>query len=78
MQTPDKDGEHCSFHSHWLFVPGEPDEHYHRKVVKGLCSPTFDYLTPEEARATMAGRSRGDGRRLDAYCSDDPNDYPAA
>lgn len=49
-----------------------PDPYYEEKVVRGLISPTWDYLTPAEAHAVLNGRYRGDGRRIDQYISDDP------
>lgn len=45
--------------------------YYHSKVVDGFAEPVSEYLSPEELRSTLHGRSKGDGRRLDAYCSDD-------
>lgn len=64
----------CPFHDHWSRNDGQPDRNYHRKIVLGLLEPTDLYLTEDELRATLHGRSRGDGRRLDAYCLDDQVD----
>ena len=49
-----------------------PDRYYEEKIVRGLVTPTFAYLTPEQAEATVNGRYRGDGRCLDQYVVDDP------
>ena len=52
---------------------GRPaDRYWHEKVTKGLITPTARALSPSEIHATVNGRSRGDGRRLDAYTSLDP------
>lgn len=48
------------------------DAYYESKRLRGLLASPLDYLTDEEMNATMQGRSRGDGRRIDAYTSDDP------
>lgn len=64
----------CGFHARWAGQDGVPDAFYHRKVVLGLTVPADGFLTAVELQATLHGRSRGDGRRLDAYCLDDAID----
>lgn len=49
-----------------------PDPYYEEKVVRGLLTPTWEYLSPAEAEAVLNGRYRGDGRRIDQYVVDDP------
>jgi hypothetical protein len=49
-----------------------PDSAYERKIATGLLQPTWDYLTPAEAHATVNGRYKGDGRRIDQYIDQDP------
>jgi len=49
-----------------------PDQEYERKIVAGLLSPTWSYMSHEEMEATVNGRYRGDGRRLDQYVTDEP------
>ena len=51
-----------------------PDRFYEEKICRGLLQPTFDYLTDSEAEATVNGRYRGDGRRLDQFVDGDPMD----
>lgn len=46
------------------------DCYYHTKVRAGLLEPLDAILTPAELEATMDGRFRGDGRRLDAYVTE--------
>lgn len=62
----------CRSHETWSRLGVTPDQTYEEKIVKGLLEPTFAYLSPEEAEATVNGRYRGDGRRLDQYVVDDP------
>lgn len=38
----------------------------------GETVPTWDYMTPAELHATVNGKYRGDGRRLDQYVSAEP------
>lgn len=64
--------KHCKFHQELLRGERRPDPYYHEKVCKGLLVPSVDLLTEAESRAMMQGRPHGDGRRLDAYCMDDP------
>jgi hypothetical protein len=49
-----------------------PDPYYHRKVVAGLVSPTWDWMSKAEAEMVLNGRYRGDGRRLDQWVAGDP------
>lgn len=44
-----------------------PDPFYERKIVEGLKSPTWDWMSDSEANAVVNGRYRGDGRRLDQW-----------
>ena len=62
----------CSAHDVWDRIGATPDPYYHQKVVEGVISPTFDYLTDSEANASVKGRYRGDGRRLDQFVTGDP------
>lgn len=48
-----------------------PDRCYEEKIVRNLLQPTWSYLTDTEAEASVNGRYRGDGRRLDLYVTDD-------
>ena len=49
-----------------------PDPSYEEKICRGLIQPTFEYMTDSEAEATVNGRYRGDGRRMDQFVHDDP------
>lgn len=51
-----------------------PDPSYEQKIAMGLIQPTFEYMTDSEAEATVNGRYRGDGRRLDQFVTDEPMD----
>lgn len=63
----------CRSHEAWALKPGATiDNSYHEKIVKGLLQPTWSYLSESEMEATVNGRYRGDGRRLDQYIVDDP------
>lgn len=62
----------CRSHETWARKGVEPDPYYHRKIVLRELQPTFDYLSDAEAEATINGRYRGDGRRLDQYITDEP------
>lgn len=64
----------CVFHAAWADRLDAPDRAYHEKIARGLLQPVATYLTDGELRATLHGRSRGDGRRLDAFCLDDQID----
>lgn len=69
---------HCSFHHRWNRPESEtPDPTYHRKIVEGLLEPTDDYLSDAELNATLRGRVRADGRRLDEYVPMKPYGYEA-
>lgn len=64
----------CPFHRRWINRDDEPDTYYHRKIVEGFLEPTDTVFTCSEIRTMLAGRSRGDGRRLDSYCLEDQVD----
>lgn len=69
----------CRFHAQWQDLDDLPDAYYHAKVVKGLLTPTFDFLSEEEVSTLFYGRKRQDGRRLDAWALNDPLEWkPAA
>lgn len=57
----------CAAHEEWGREGIIPDENYHRRVVLGEVEPIQAKLSATEISATMNGRYRGDGRRLDAY-----------
>jgi DNA-directed RNA polymerase specialized sigma24 family protein len=57
----------CAAHEEWAGSDIQPDPEYHRRVVLGEVTPIQAKLSPVEINATMQGRYRGDGRRLDAY-----------
>lgn len=57
----------CPAHDEWDREGIAPDPEYHRRVVLGEVTPIQAKLSPVEMSATMRGRYRGDGRRLDAY-----------
>lgn len=54
----------CSYHAH---VHEHEDPYYARKIVLGLVQPAATYMSPSELHAVVAGRYRGDGRRIDRY-----------
>jgi len=60
----------------WEAMGVTPDVFYERKVVLGLLIPTWDYLTEAEVDATMTGRYKGDGRRMDDYTLPDYVEVP--
>lgn len=64
----------CAFHHWWSLRDDEPDPRHHERIILGIITPVSEDLTETEIRATLHGRSRGDGRRLDAYCLEDPID----
>jgi hypothetical protein len=59
----------CSYHLNHV---GPHDRSYHEKIAKNILQPADSYLSQTEIDATMNGRYRGDGRRLDPYVSADP------
>ncbi len=69
---PKTDTGFCTAHEHWNRIGATPDPTYHEKIVKGLTSPTWDYMSPSEGNAVINGRYRGDGRRLDQWVAGDP------
>ena len=62
----------CRSHETWLRKGATPDRSYEQKIIAGLLTPTWAYMSPEEMEATINGRYRGDGRRLDQYITDEP------
>lgn len=66
------ESELCSAHLRWRNGDVRPDPYYEQKVVEGLTSPTWDWLTDSEAETLLNGRYRGDGRRLDQYIAGEP------
>ena len=62
----------CRSHQTWLSKGRSPDPFYEEKIVKGLLQPTWEYMSDAEAHATLNGRYRGDGRRIDQYVSEEP------
>lgn len=50
----------------------KPDPYYEQKVVRGLVTPTWDWMSDTEAHALLNGRIRGDGRRIDSWVAGDP------
>lgn len=72
QQPRPEGGRHCLFHREMLRIGNVPDAYYHEKVCRGLLTPAVVLLKDDETRAMMTGRAHGDGRRLDAYCMDDP------
>jgi hypothetical protein len=62
----------CRSHETWAAKGVVPDAGYHEKIVRRQLQPTWDYLSPAEIEATINGRYRGDGRRLDQYVTDEP------
>lgn len=60
----------CVYHRRFHDPGFRPDDYYHKKVVTGQVQPVETYLTPTELNATMRGRRRADGRRLDQYTID--------
>lgn len=62
----------CTVHEHFKGKRNPPDRYWHEKVVKGLITPTVDWMKPSELHAILNGRYRGDGRRIDQYVVDDP------
>lgn len=69
----DPDDFFCTVHRHFQSRGVEPpDRYWHEKVVKGLITPTVDWMKPSELHAVINGRYRGDGRRVDQYVTGDP------
>lgn len=62
----------CRSHEEWRLRNVVPDPYYERKIVEGLTTPTFSYVSDAEAHALLNGRYRGDGRRVDQYIVGDP------
>jgi len=62
----------CTVHEHFRDRPDPPDRYWHEKVVRGLITPTVDWMKPSELHAIINGRYRGDGRRVDQYVVGDP------
>jgi len=62
----------CRSHETWTTLGKTPDKNYHEKIARGLLEPTWAYMSDAEIDATVNGRYRGDGRRLDQYIIDDP------
>lgn len=62
----------CSAHRYWSANKVTPDPYYEEKIVKGIATPTWDWMSDTEAHALLNGRQRGDGRRLDQYIAGDP------
>lgn len=61
----------CRSHEVWARKGVKPDRAYEEKISRALLQPTWSYLTDTEAEASVNGRYRGDGRRLDLYVTDD-------
>lgn len=66
------DGVLCTVHSYFRSRGEPPDRYWHEKIVKGLITPTVDWMKPSELHAIINGRYRGDGRRVDQYVVGDP------
>lgn len=62
----------CSAHLRWELTSTQPDPYYHEKIVRGLTTPTWDWMSEHEAHAVINGRYRGDARRLDQWVTGDP------
>lgn len=62
----------CSAHRFWSQAGVTPDPYYEQKVVLGLVTPTWDWMSDTEAHALLNGRLRGDGRRIDQWVAGDP------
>lgn len=72
-QPPVADELICSAHLYWRDHPqAVVDSYYHEKIVKGLKSPTWDWMSDSEAHAVVNGRYRGDGRRIDQWTLPEP------
>jgi hypothetical protein len=72
-QTAQEGAVFCTVHEHFKrrgITP--PDRYWHEKVVRGLITPTVDWMKPSELHAIINGRYRGDGRRVDQYVVGDP------
>lgn len=70
QQKPHGPYSYCYFHYAQSRLPHQHlDEYYHEKIVKGLLTPTGEYLSFAEVDTMFAGRPRNDGRRLDKYTS---------
>lgn len=57
----------CTYHQRAQDDTFRHDEYYHEKIVRGLLSPTEDYMTETEVTTLFRGRARHDGRRLDQW-----------
>lgn len=72
-QPPLLDDLLCSSHRFWDDHPeARIDGYYHEKIVKGITTPTWDWMSETEAHATINGRYRGDGRRIDQWTNPEP------
>jgi len=72
-KQPRMEGDHwCRAHVAFRHRTNEPDRYWHEKLVKGLITPTSDWMTESELHAIINGRYRGDGRRIDQYITGDP------
>lgn len=69
---PDSLSRFCISHDRWASKRQTPDPFYEKKLVEGFTIPVDEYLTQAEIEATLNGRYRGDGRRIDQYTADDP------
>lgn len=65
------DARLCAAHEEWRRERITPDPGYERRVVLGEIEPVVAKLSPAELKATMTGRYKGDGRRIDAYVTND-------
>lgn len=62
----------CTVHQHFAKADKVPDRYWHEKVVRGLITPTVEWMNNAELNAIINGRYRGDGRRIDQYITGDP------
>lgn len=57
----------CLSHDRWASRDVTPDPFYERKIVLNLTQPVDTYCSSAEIEASLNGRYRGDGRRIDVY-----------
>lgn len=66
----------CRAHTDWKERGVKnPDAYYEAKMFAGVLQPAASLFTKSELHATLNGRDRGDGRRVDQYVIGDPCGY---
>lgn len=66
-KQPAASGGRCSAHLYWHAAGVTPNRYFEEKIVRGLITPGWDWMTESETHAVINGRYRGDGRRIDQW-----------